>query len=84
MERDTPLTAIAEQRPVGILIARRGDHQNVADLRQHQRGDRVVDHRFVVNRHELLADRNRQRVQAGTRTAGENDALVCHSFILDR
>ena len=25
-----PLTAIAEQRPVGVLIARRGDHQNVA------------------------------------------------------
>ena len=34
----------------------RGDHQDVADARQHQRGQRIVDHRLVVDRQQLLAD----------------------------
>jgi hypothetical protein len=40
---------------------------------QHQGGQRVVDHRLVGNRHELLADGLGQRVQPGARSAGKDE-----------
>ncbi|MPM64768.1 hypothetical protein SDC9_111657 [bioreactor metagenome] len=33
----------------------RADHQNIADACQHKHGKRVIDHRFIVNRQQLLA-----------------------------
>ena len=42
---------------------------------EHQRRQRVVDHRLVVDRHELLADGARQRMQPRARAAGEDDSL---------
>ena len=42
---------------------------------QHQRRQRVVDHRLVVDREQLLADRAGQRVQARAGAAGEDDAF---------
>ncbi|MNP32289.1 hypothetical protein D3C76_1254600 [compost metagenome] len=73
---DTPLVAIAQQ----LLEARRvqggGDDQDIADTRQHQRGQRIVDHRFVVHRQQLLGNRQCRRVQAGARAPGQNDAFT--------
>ena len=54
---------------------RRRDDQDVSNPRQHQRRQRVVHHRLVVDRHELLADRPRQRMQPRPRAAGEDDAF---------
>ena len=53
------------------LILRRRDDQDVADARQHQRRQRVVDHRLVVDRQQLLGDDERQRMEAGAGPAGE-------------
>jgi len=69
------LGPVPEKRLERRLIGRRGDHQDVGDPSQHQRGERVVDHRLVVDRHQLLADRDRQRVQPRPGATSENDSL---------
>ena len=53
---------------------RRRDHQHVADPGEHQGGERVVDHRLVVDRDQLLAHREGDRVQARAGAAGQDDA----------
>src|SRR5262249_45427577 len=45
------------------------------DPREHERRERVVDHRLVVDGDELLADREREGPQARPGAAGEDDAL---------
>ena len=52
----------------------RGDHQHLVDAGEDQRGQRVVDHRLVVDRDELLADAQRHRMQPRARAAGQDDA----------
>ena len=69
-----PLAAVAEQGLEARRVLRRADQQDVADAGQHQRGQRVVDHRLVVHRQQLLAQRQRGRVQPGARAAGQDDA----------
>ncbi len=53
-DREPPLPAIAEQPAIRVLVLRIDDQQDLAAARQHQRGERVVDHRLVVDRQELL------------------------------
>jgi hypothetical protein len=43
-------------------IGRCGDEQDVPNARQHQRRQRIVDHRFVINREQLFADHARDRI----------------------
>ena len=48
-------------------IRRRRDHEEVANAREHQRRERVVDHRLVVHGQQLLAHDERQRMQPRSR-----------------
>ena len=57
LQVDAPLAAVAQQLLEARGVLRRGDDQDVADAGQHQRGQRVVDHRLVVDRQQLLGDR---------------------------
>ena len=66
--------AVAQQAPELRAVLGRGDHQDVPDPGEQQRGQRVVDHGLVVDGHQLLADALRDRVQAASRAAGQNDA----------
>ena len=75
-DRDAPLRAVAEQRLEARHVLRRADQQDVADAGEHQRAERVVHHRLVVHRQQLLAERERRRVQARSRAAGEDDSLA--------
>ena len=50
------LRAIAEQALEPSCSCGRGDDQHVADAGQHQRRQRVIHHRLVVDRQQLLAD----------------------------
>jgi hypothetical protein len=77
-----PPRAVAEQIPERLLIARRRDDQHVPYPGQHQGGERVVDHRLVVDRQELLARRQRDRVEARARPSGEDDRLLNHEPFL--
>ena len=67
--------AVPEQALEVGEVRRRGDDQDVADARQHEGGQRVVDHGLVVDRQQLLGGHERERVQASAGPAGEDDAF---------
>ena len=67
--------AVPEQALEVGEVGRRGDDQDVPDARQHEGGQRVVDHGLVVDRQQLLGGHERERVQAGSGPAGEDDAF---------
>src|SRR5690606_8269832 len=50
----TDLRSVSQKLLEIRQILRRGDQQNVADTCQHQGRQRVIDHRLVVHRHQLL------------------------------
>src|SRR5690606_36239733 len=70
---------IAEQRLEGSLILRRGDDQYLADARKNEHREGIIDHRLVIDRHELLGDRAGERIEPRSRAAGEDDPLA-HRF----
>ena len=80
----TDVGAVAEKPAEPFLFVRRGDDEHLPDTRQHQRRQRVVHHRLAVDRDQLLADRARQRMQARTRTAGEEDAFQHHVRLITK
>ena len=59
-----PLATISQQLLKARCILRRADDEHIADTRQHQGAQGVIDHGLVVHRQQLLADRQRGRVQA--------------------
>ena len=67
--------AVPEQALEVGQVRRRGDDQDVPDARQHEGGQRVVDHGLVVDRQQLLGGHERERVQACAGPAGEDDAF---------
>ena len=70
--------AVAEQLREARRVLGRRDEQHVADAGEHQRRQRVVDHRLVVHRQQLLRHHLRDRVQPRARAAGEDDPLAVH------
>ena len=74
-----PLAAIAQKLLEARRILRRADDKDLAHTAQHQRAERVVDHRLVVNRDQLLAQRQCGRMQSGAGAASEDDAFALHS-----
>ena len=77
LQLDTPLAAIAQQLLKAWCVLGGADNQNLFDPRQHQGGERVVDHRLVIHRQQLLADCQSGRVQAGAGAARQDDAFAC-------
>lgn len=67
--------AVPEQALEVGQVGRRGDDQDVPDARQHEGGQRVVDHGLVVDRQQLLGGHERERVQARAGPASEDDAF---------
>lgn len=67
--------AVPEQALEVGEVGRRGDDQDVPDARQHEGGQRVVDHGLVVDRKQLLGGHERERVQTRAGPAGEDDAF---------
>ena len=67
--------AVPEQALEVGEVRRGGDDQDVPDARQHEGGQRVVDHGLVVDRQQLLGGHECERVQARAGPAGEDDAL---------
>ncbi len=76
------MAAVAQQalepgRSCGVEMIR--DVPNPAD---HQRGQGVVDHRLVIDRHQLLADGLGDGIQPGAASTGEYDAFHALKFRL--
>ena len=67
--------AVAQQALEVRQVGRGGDDQDIADAGHHEDGQRVVDHRLVVDRQQLLAGDGGERVEAGAGPAGKDDAL---------
>jgi len=69
------LAAIAEQTLKQREVVRRGDKQDRPQPRQHQRGERVVDHRLIIDGQQLFTYGRCRRVKASARPTGQNDAF---------
>ncbi|CAM3169368.1 hypothetical protein PANO111632_06240 [Paracoccus nototheniae] len=75
-EVDPPLAAIAQQALELGLILGRGDDGDLADAGQHQHGDRIIDHRLVIQRQQLFRHAHGDRIQPRARSPGQNDTLT--------
>jgi len=63
-DMDAPLLAVLEEAVEERRVVRGRYHQHFADAREHQRRERVVHHRLVVDGHQLLAHDERGGMQA--------------------
>ena len=79
-ERDAEVGTVAQQALEVGQVRRRRDDEDVADARHHEDGKRVVDHGLVVDRQQLLTGHESERVQAGARSAREDDAFHAKPF----
>src|SRR5262249_36629133 len=50
---------VAKEGTIERKIARRGDHENIADFGEHQNRKGVIDHRLVVDEKEWLTNNTR-------------------------
>ena len=75
---DAPLRAVAEQPPEVHVVLRRRDHEDVPNAREHQCRQWIVDHRLVIDRHELLRHRDRQWVEPRPRATRQDNSLCYH------
>lgn len=80
-ERDAEVGTVAQQALEVGQVRRRRDDEDVADARHHEDRKRVVDHGLVVDRQQLLAGHERERVQARARSAREDDAFHAKPFV---
>ncbi|MNV81448.1 hypothetical protein D3C71_1751150 [compost metagenome] len=65
LQVQAPLAAITQQLLKTGGILRRADDQNIANTGQHQGTERIVDHRLVIDRQQLLAHRHGDRIETG-------------------
>ena len=81
---DAEITAVAEQSSEGGIVFGGGNDQDFAYSRQHQYGQGIVNHGFVVHGQELLGHAARDGIEACAAAAGKNDAFhVLFSFLLE-
>ena len=63
------LRAIAKQFFKARCIIRRRNNQDILNACQHQCRQRIINHRFIINRQQLLACYLRQRIKSCARAA---------------
>jgi len=78
-QADAPLAAVIEKAFEAVLILWRGYDEYVPNSGQHEDGEGVVDHGFVVHRQQLFGDASGDWVQTGARASGEDDAFHFYS-----
>lgn len=72
--------AVTQQALEVGQVRRRRDDENVTNARHHEDRQRVVNHGLVVHGQQLLAGDRGERVQAGARSAREDDAFHAKPF----
>src|SRR5579871_20703 len=80
LQPDSILRAVPQQGPKPRHVVGSRDDQNFPNAREHERAERVINHRFVVDRQQAFAHSLRDWVQARARTAGENDSFIARAF----
>src|ERR1700732_1496975 len=76
IDSDSQLQTIAQIVAKHRTILRRRDDQDLAQSAEHQRRQRITDHRFVVNRQQLFADDLGKREKPAAGAACEDDGLL--------
>src|ERR1700737_863367 len=79
---DSKLRAIAQKITQHRQIFGCRNDQDLAQSAEHEGRERVTNHRFVVNREQLLADDLGNRKEPVARAAPKNDGLLCHELTL--
>ena len=77
-DADAELAAVAQQVAILGQVLRGGNQQDVANPGQHQHRDRVIGHRLVVDRQQLLGYAQGDGVQTGAGAPCEDDSF--HAF----
>ena len=77
-EGEAELGAVAEEAFEEGKVEWSGDDQDLADAGQHEDRQRIVDHRLVVDGHQLFGDGDGEGIEAGAGAAGEDDAFAFH------
>src|SRR5205807_8525798 len=72
------LGTVAQEIPQHGQVFRCGNDQDIAQAAEHEGRERITDHRFVVNRKQLLADNLGDRKKPAAGAARKNDGLLCH------
>jgi hypothetical protein len=73
--------AVAEKLFEARQVVRRRNKAKFANAALDERGQRIINHRLVVDRLELLTGDKRERIQPRPGAAGEDDAFHCKSVI---
>src|SRR5580704_16375232 len=75
VEPDAPCRPVAKKPLIERQMFGCRYQQQVADSGQHENRQRIINHRLVVDRHQLFVHGERRRVKPGAGAAGEDDAL---------
>lgn len=87
---NSPLTTISEKSLKTLLIIQSRDHQNISNSSQHQDRKRIIYHRLIIDRHQLLGNRERNRMKPCTEAPGKdnsfhinesNNILLCEKYL---
>ena len=79
---DAKAGPIAHEAMELFLVLWSGDDKNISYSRQHQRRQRIIDHRLVINRHELFTHGQGQGIKAGAVSSGKDDPFHGRSSFL--
>ena len=81
----TRLGSIAKRKPEHFSVAKQTSEQtdligprndeNIANSGEHQHGNRIIDHRLVIDRQQVFVDNKRCRIKPRSVTAGEHNSL---------
>ena len=72
-KRSSPFLSVAEQTLERRQAFGRADHQDFPNTRQHQHRKRIINHRLVIDRQDLFAHAERQRIKTRAASARKND-----------
>ena len=70
IDHESELGAVTKEALEGTRILRGGDDEDFPNPRLDERGQRIVNHRLVIDGHELLRDALGNRVEPRAGTAG--------------
>src|SRR5262249_44098392 len=71
--------SVSQQMLKARRVFRGGNDQDFANTRQHQRRERVINHRLVVDRQQAFANPVGSGIQARPRSSSENNAFISRS-----
>ena len=77
LQVDSELTTVSQKSLKLRHIVWRCDEKNVAYARQHQRAQRIINHRLVVNRQQAFSHGMRDGIQTRSGATGQNDSFIC-------